>query len=144
VYELVSLISHIKEGQLEAEQEAGMNPTELQKKRKERDEGHLVSHVRVRGSHTLDGNRTNTDGFIRVGDELTPPFRHARTSPLTRLQPVPRVTHIRWESVGVVHRSRPILRRPVPNPTRPTRKVITVCGWRVRSRTVCTTTSRTW
>ena len=48
VYELVSLISHIKEGQLAEEEEAGMNPTELQKKRKERDEGHLVAHVRVR------------------------------------------------------------------------------------------------
>jgi hypothetical protein len=48
VYELVSLISHIKEGQLAEEEEAGMNPTELRKKRKERDEGHLVAHVRVR------------------------------------------------------------------------------------------------
>lgn len=46
-YELVHVVSHIKQGDLEPEEEAGMNPAELRKRRQERDEGHLVAHVRV-------------------------------------------------------------------------------------------------
>jgi PAB-dependent poly(A)-specific ribonuclease subunit 2 len=46
VYELVALISHIQEGDMDEAEEKGMNPTELKKKRQERDEGHLVTHIR--------------------------------------------------------------------------------------------------
>eukprot|EP00959_Pyramimonas_sp_CCMP1952_P087620 1833455-Pyramimonas_sp.AAC.1 len=46
VFELVALISHIQEGNMDEAEEKGMNPAELKKKRQERDEGHLVTHIR--------------------------------------------------------------------------------------------------
>jgi hypothetical protein len=63
----------------------------------------------------LDASRTISD--MRVGDGLTPSFRHARSIALTRLKPVPRATR----TMGKCGRCSSFKRRflsPVPIPRR--------------------------
>jgi hypothetical protein len=52
---------------------------------------------------------------IRVGDELTPLFRHAHPIPPTRHCGPDQGLHVRRESLGVVPRSRAIIDSPNPN-----------------------------